>query len=681
MKHKEPEKWHVRVRKHTRDMVLLIAMFSLIAFFYRGWYLRTLDAILESGNDYHLASNLHYLNAIKELDKIQIVLATKQNVTDDSRGSNGILIGNPRDRAIATSLHLVTMHAQTGLNLEEKFRDPNFNSLALQLEKQINHISNMLRTKKPAEHFKTPIVNVITTTLNQLSRLHSIYRDNRVVEAEDLKRRQSAVFYVLLIALISSGFIVSIRGFKSINLLILEQDEYEKKIKYQAHYDSLTGLPNRLLALEQLDRITHDADRQKHKVGILFIDIDHFKTINDTLGHESGDQLLIESGERFKQSVRSNDIVGRLGGDEFIIILGQVHDVYDIRQTAKKLVQVMSEPFVIDNRKMLFTISIGISIYPEDGVSAANILRNADMAMYDSKKRGRNTYSYFDKKMNTRNLRNLEVEEQMHDALSREEFCLMYQPKIDVASGKIVGAEALLRWNNEKIGSISPDEFIPIAEQTGLIVSIGQFVLEEALAATSRLNTKNLSTQLFTMAVNLSPRQFRDRNLLPLIEKNLNSSGIKNHQLELEITEGIFISDDPYVFSVLNDLSVLGVNIAMDDFGTGYSSINYLRKYPFNVLKIDRSFVSDVESNPKDRELVNAAIMMGHNLDLKVVAEGVETNEQFALLKQLKCDYAQGYLFSKPITETKLEFLLKDADKPLLPATSQIIVKKGIVHH
>lgn len=680
MTRQNPELWNVGVRKHSRDMIVLISLFFMIAFFYQMWYRQAYETILESANEYHLASTFHYLSATKELDRIQNYQINDNSSKERDKITTGPYVSGPAERSISGSIHLVTMQVKTGITLEKKFDDGNFHSLVSRLEKQISRLSTKLHTQHPEKNISATNIGELLITLNQLSRLHSISHDEKMLEADSLKYTHSIISNLLLLVLILVGIIISKRGFGSIDRLVAEQEKYEEKIRYQAQYDSLTGIPNRLLSLEQFSRLIDDADRLKQKVAVLFIDIDHFKRINDTLGHDTGDKILIEAGRRFTESVRRNDIVGRLGGDEFVIILGRIDDVNNTRQTATKLIRTMNDPFFIDNRKMVLTASIGISIYPEDGVSATDILRNADTAMYHSKSCGRNTFSYFDSKMNAENLRNLEVEEQMRDALSRNEFSLLYQPKIDVLSGEIVGAEALLRWSNELTGRISPDEFIPIAEQTGLIVPIGRFVLEEAIAVTSRLNKHLLGEQKFTMAVNLSPRQFRDADLISYIEKTLNASDIQCHQLELEITEGIFINDDPKIGLMLSELSRLGISIAMDDFGTGYSSISYLRKYPFNVLKIDRSFVSDIESKSKDRELVIAAINMAHNLELKVVAEGVETDDQYTFLKQLKCDYAQGYLFSKPISESEFISMLEDQSAPIKTAVPADL-KNGVVHH
>jgi len=426
----------------------------------------------------------------------------------------------------------------------------------------------------------------------------------------------------------------------------------EEKILHQAHYDSLTDLPNRFLALDRLSELLIKAKRTNDKVAVLFLDLDDFKKINDTLGHEIGDKLLMESAERLNTTLRSEDTVGRLGGDEFIILLKGILDASDALPITENLLKKFREPFKIDGRELILTVSVGISVYPEDGKNPSELLRNADAAMYQAKELGRNTYSFFTKAMNLDISRNLNLEEQIRGALERREFEVYYQPQIDVDSGRIIGAEALLRWHNKMLGNVSPAEFIPVAEKTGLIVPIGQFVLKQALSLLSQWQ-KSYDCRL-RMAVNLSPRQFRDPELINFIKNALNEVNISAASLELEITEGVLMIGHSYVDEALSALAKLGILLSMDDFGTGYSSLSYLRQYSFDVLKVDRSFINGIADESADRDLVNAAISMAHSLGMKVVAEGVETEEQMYILEQLNCDYVQGFLFSKPLPVKEL---------------------------
>ncbi|MGB5445036.1 MAG: EAL domain-containing protein [Psychromonas sp.] len=434
----------------------------------------------------------------------------------------------------------------------------------------------------------------------------------------------------------------------------------EDKLKKQALFDGLTELPNRMLALDRLAQLTGKAERGNEKVAILFLDLDDFKKVNDTLGHETGDKLLCQAAKRLTNEVRSCDTVARFGGDEFIVILDGLSDASEVSPIAENLLSKFKVPFFIERHELSLTVSIGVSVFPDDGELGGTLLRKADAALYHSKKLGRNTYSYFTDKMNTQVSRKLILEKQMRSALVRDEFTVYYQPKINISNNKIIGTEALLRWCNPLLGDISPVEFIPIAEQTGLIVQLGEFVLDEAMRDTA--DWKQRYDPDLTVSVNLSPRQFRDPNLTTYIENKIKEYFSSGSDLELEITEGVLMSGDGYINDILKRLNELGVNLAMDDFGTGYSSLSYLRKFPFNVLKIDKSFVEDITSDPSVRTLIQATVAMAHGLNLEVVAEGVETKEQLAYLKGIGCNYGQGYYFSKPIPFNEMETYLNNRE-------------------
>jgi diguanylate cyclase (GGDEF)-like protein len=428
---------------------------------------------------------------------------------------------------------------------------------------------------------------------------------------------------------------------------ITEQHKTAEAIRQHAYFDSLTSLPNRFLSLDRLSQMLNEAERNSEKTAVLFLDLDDFKKVNDSLGHEVGDKLLIKAAHRLNLAVRKEDTVGRLGGDEFIVLLRALSDDHNAIDIAENLLNIFREPFSIDGRELVLTSSIGIAIYPENGDCASDLLRNADTAMYQAKALGRNTYSFFTKEMNDIMIRRLEIEGQMHGALERDEFEVYYQPQLDVKSGRLVGAEALLRWHNKALGSVTPDEFIPIAEQTGLIVSIGKYVIEQALKFLSEWQT--IHQQEYTIAVNLSPRQFRDKELISFIRESLDRTNITPKNLEFEITEGVLMIGKSYIDQALLELHKLGVKLSMDDFGTGYSSLSYLRQYAFDILKIDRSFIDGITVNKEDCDLVKATIAMAHSLGLRVVAEGVEMQAQLTLLDNLGCDFVQGFYFSKPI--------------------------------
>lgn len=430
---------------------------------------------------------------------------------------------------------------------------------------------------------------------------------------------------------------------------ITEQHKSAELIKYQAYYDSLTSLPNRFLSLERLSQLISEAQVNDKKIAVLCLDLDDFKKINDSLGHEIGDKLLIESAQRLQPLLADGNTLGRLGGDEFILLLNDITDYQSVSQTLHVLLQHFRKPFKIEDRELILTMSIGIALYPENGTTVADLLRNADTAMYQAKSFGRNTHSFFTKKMSVVIQRRLAIEEQMVGALQRKEFELYYQPQFNAQNKSIVGAEALLRWHNPVLGNITPDEFIPIAENTGLIVAIGKFVITQALQFLNTWQETCPVSQKYTMAVNLSPRQFRDEGLFNFIKNALTETHVDPSSLELEITEGVLMSRYTHTVDILTEITALGIHLSMDDFGTGYSSLSYLREYPFKVLKIDRSFVDGITASKGDYNLVKATIAMSHSLGLTVVAEGVETKEQLVLLNELACDFVQGYYFSKPL--------------------------------
>lgn len=433
---------------------------------------------------------------------------------------------------------------------------------------------------------------------------------------------------------------------------ITEQHKTAETIRKHAYYDALTSLPNRFLSLDRLAQMLEEAKRTQNKTAVLFLDLDDFKKVNDSLGHEVGDKLLIEASKRLSHAIRKDDTVGRLGGDEFIVLLNHIVDEANAMDIVTHLLHIFTEPFQIDNRELILTLSIGIAIYPDNGTSASDLLRNADTAMYQAKANGRNTYSFFTDEMNVIMLRRFEIEEQMHVALERNEFTLHFQPKIDLKSRKVMGAEALLRWTNPKLGVLEPDEFIPIAEQTGLIVPIGEFVINKALEVLEKWQLHH--SYSFTMAINLSPRQFRHKRFLETLKYNLTRRKLDPKLIEFEITEGVLMMGKSYIDTTLDELREIGVKLSMDDFGKGYSSLSYLRHYAFDVIKIDHTFVKGLPHNKEDCDLVKATIAMANSLGLSVVAEGIETLEQLNALQKFSCDFAQGFYFSIPLSESDL---------------------------
>ncbi|WP_051221374.1 PAS domain S-box protein [Neptunomonas japonica] len=455
----------------------------------------------------------------------------------------------------------------------------------------------------------------------------------------------------------------NVKHYLAVKQDITQQKNQEERILYQAHYDSLTGLPNRFLSLDRLSQMLKDTQRSQAQVAVFFLDLDDFKKVNDTLGHQIGDELLVEAALRLKTAVRDVDVIGRLGGDEFIILIDQLESNAIIAQLAEKLLEQFRAPFQLKGRELVSTVSIGVSVYPTDGLTPAELLRQADAAMYHSKEQGRNTYNFYTQQMNEDVARRLLIEEQLRAALGKNEFQVYFQPVVDLKKRKVIGAEALLRWNNEVLGQVAPDEFIPIAEQTGLIVAIGRYVLEQAVTVAS--GWRNEFSPNFRVAVNISPRQFRDATLVTFIHDLLARFNLPASGIELEITEGVLMTGHAMIDVALSDLNSMGIGISMDDFGTGYSSLSYLRSYPFDTLKVDKSFINDITLDQADLQLVSAAIAMGQGLGLKVIAEGVETEEQYQLLLEQQCDYAQGYLFSRPVPADEFEKILMVDSKPL----------------
>jgi diguanylate cyclase (GGDEF)-like protein/PAS domain S-box-containing protein len=440
-----------------------------------------------------------------------------------------------------------------------------------------------------------------------------------------------------------------------INYLAVKEDitlkkEQEDRLQYQANYDMLTNLPNRTLFNDRLTQIVKESKRHKNNFAVLFIDLDNFKKVNDTLGHDFGDKILVETAKRLTNCLRDDDTISRFGGDEFIILLSELNKVENISLIVNKILNIFTIPFVIDGNKLTITTSIGITTNldnPSNNIQ--NFLRNADIAMYKAKDNGKNTFVYFNEKLNSELLRKIQIEQYMEEALERNEFEVYFQAKTDISNSKIVGAEALLRWHNPNLKFISPEEFIPIAEQTGLIISIGEFVIKKSIELIVSMKEK-FDIEI-CIAVNVSPRQLLNENIIGFIKTELFSNSIRAELLEIEITEGVLISKDVKVENRLQEFKDLGLSLALDDFGTGYSSLSYLRKYPFNIIKIDKSFI-----DAEDYTLVNTIISMSQVMNLKVVAEGVETKEQLSKLRELKCDIAQGYYFSKPIP--KKDFLI-----------------------
>ena len=443
-----------------------------------------------------------------------------------------------------------------------------------------------------------------------------------------------------------------------LSLRILQQRKRtEDQVNHIAFHDDLTSLPNRLMLNRTLDQAVSRHRRAGTQLAILFMDVDRFKVINDSLGHEVGDTLLRQVADRLREHSREGDMVARMGGDEFVVLIENHDNLKHLAACAQRLVEQLGAPYVLGRRDYHVTLSIGISVFPSDGNDSQALLKAADVAMYRAKASGRNNHLFYSPSMNVHTAERLELESDLRHALERGEFLLHYQPKVEIATGLITGIEALLRWEHPLRGLISPMDFIPIAEETGLIVPIGEWVLATACARNKVWQDQGFGK--LSVAVNLSARQFADPMLLPKLTRIIHESGLDPSSLELEITESVVMSHGECAVAALEKLKSIGVLIAIDDFGTGYSSLAYLKRFPIDILKVDRSFIRDIPSDSGDKKITRAIIAMAHSLKLKVVAEGVETQDQLTFLRAQYCDSAQGYLLHRPLPEEEVTKVLK----------------------
>ena len=448
----------------------------------------------------------------------------------------------------------------------------------------------------------------------------------------------------------ASGAVIVLRDVSSAREMTL-------KLAHSAQHDFLTGLPNRVLLNDRISQAIAAAPRHAKKVAVLFLDLDGFKYINDSLGHPTGDLLLQSVAKRLVDCVRSADTVSRQGGDEFVVLLTEVEHAEDAAVTAGRMLVAVAAAHSIAEQELHVTTSIGVSIHPDDGPDAETLIKNADTAMYQAKDNGRQGYKFFKPAMNVRAVERQSIEGSLRRALKRQEFALYYQPKIDLRTGAITGAEALIRWTHPVRGLVPPSQFIPIAEDCGLILPIGDWVLREACEQARAWVDAGL--RLASVAVNISAMQFRDENFLAGVFAILDDTGLDPGSLELELTEGVLMKSTESAASILKRLRAKGVQVAVDDFGTGYSSLSYLRKFPIDALKIDQSFVREITAAPEEATIVSAVVSMGRSLKLRVVAEGVETREELAFLQRLQCDEAQGYYFSRPVPAEQFASLLE----------------------
>ncbi len=475
---------------------------------------------------------------------------------------------------------------------------------------------------------------------------------------------------LLVTLLVASLMIISVSKISTLQQEIKSREEAEKQIRLLAYYDSLTNLPNRTLFKELLKQAIAYAHRSKLILAVLFVDLDDFKRINDTLGHDMGDKLLQAVSNRLLKSLRTSDYIARveenenpdtaarLGGDEFVLLLQNLVHIHDAGKAASRILENISRPFDLDGHEVFITASIGISLYPADGEESSDILKSADVAMYQAKAKGRNSYQYYSKSMNAKASEYLILSSKLHKALEKGEFLLYYQPKKSILGNKITSLEALLRWKPADSDLVPPSQFIPVLEETGLIIPVGEWILHTACSQNRAW--QEAGYEPIVISVNVSNRQFNQKNMIEVVTQALRNVNLHPEYLELEITESMIMQDPEEAIAILHEFKNMGIQISIDDFGIGYSSLNYLRSMPLNALKIDRSFVMNLATSRSDAAIIESTIALAHSLNLKVIAEGVETEQQLAFLRSRGCDEAQGFLLSRPLPVEEIsKFLTK----------------------
>lgn len=436
-------------------------------------------------------------------------------------------------------------------------------------------------------------------------------------------------------------------------------EEQKNELDYQAHHDNLTGLPNRMKFQKDIQNIISLHKNTNNNIAILFIDLDHFKNINDSFGHDIGDKVIKITATRIKQCIRKDDCLARFGGDEFVVLIDDFYDKDDLESIAENIISCISKPILIENMTMFVSCSIGISLYSDDTLSYQDFVKYADTAMYKAKEAGRNNYQFYSPNMTEIAFERVLMETSMRFALEKEEFVVYYQPQVDGKTDEVMGMEALVRWNHEKMGLISPATFIPLAEETGLIITLDQWVMKTGMEQMRKWYEMGFNPG--RLSLNLSVKQLQQKEFITVVKDMLNETGCKAEWIEFEITESHIMHNVMEAIDTLNSIKALGISIAIDDFGTGYSSLSYLKKLPVDKLKIDRSFIIDIPDNKEDAAITNAIIAIAKSLNLKVIAEGVETRKQKEYLLENGCRYIQGYLYHKPMPAEKMEIVLKEA--------------------
>jgi len=571
-------------------------------------------------------------------------IAVKEDVTERKRQEENLRLWG---RAIESSINAILITNAEVAGNPLIYANPAFERITgYSLEEALGRNCSFLQnedTDQPA--------------IEELRRAIHEQREGRVLLRN--YRKDGSLFWNELLIAPVHGESGKVTHFVGIQNDVTERKTHEIQLERQANYDTLTGLANRNLVQDRLNQALAYSHRHDCGLAVLFIDLDHFKNINDSLGHDAGDLLLTEVASRLSGNVREGDTVARQGGDEFVLILSEIREDTDVPVVAQKILKAMSAPFDIGGRELHITCSIGIASYPKDGEDRQTLLKNADAAMYSAKKLGRNNTQYYSAEMNVKAMERLVLENGLHHALERAEFLLHYQPQVDLRSGEIAGMEALVRWQHPKLGLVSPAMFIPVAEDSGLIVELGEWVLRTACAQNKAWQLAGLKP--ISVAVNLSARQFRQPDLVEKVAAILDETGLDPACLELELTESLVMQDVEKTIATLGKLKAMGIKLSIDDFGTGYSSLSYLKRFPIDTLKIDQSFVRDITTDPDDAAIAKSIISMAHDMQLRVIAEGVETEAQKLFLQQRHCDEMQGYLFSRPVPAAEFETLFREA--------------------
>ncbi|HJX09449.1 MAG TPA: EAL domain-containing protein, partial [Candidatus Binatia bacterium] len=589
---------------------------------------------------------LRFLSVVKtpKLDangEAEYLICCAQDVTEHKKAEAGLRMQTSAINAASDQVVITDLHGRI------EFANPAFEQeTGYSLDEVIGKNPRFLKSGKQDTAFYTLLWNTIL--------------NGKTWHGEVTNTRKDGAEYIaqMTIAPVKNERGV-IERFVAISRNITEKKAFEKRMDYLAHHDTLTELPNRLLVGHRLTQSMNRARREHKKLAVLFLDLDGFKLVNDTLGHNTGDLMLKTAAERLKTCCREGDVLARMGGDEFIVVIPEIKRPDDAKRFARRLFSALSKPFVLIGREIFVTASIGISIFPLHGDDVESLVKNADAAMYCAKGQGRNGLYVYDEALNIAASERMTLENNLRKAVERDEFVVYYQPRVEIATGRILGAEALVRWRHPERGLVYPDQFIPVAEDTGLVVPISDRVLRTACMQNKAWQDAGLPP--IQIAVNLSARQLQRRDALSVVKIALEQSGLAPQYLELELTESALMHNPEAAAMAFNRMKKIGVHLSIDDFGTGYSSLNYLKSFPVDSLKIDRSFIQDITSDADDAAITRAVIAMAHSLNLSVVAEGVETIEQLEFLYGLGCDHMQGYFVSPAVAPEDFEQLLQDS--------------------